>query len=217
MSEPRAYTTEEMRRMFLDHLTGIVRYWEMTKIDRPEFVEAVQKAGGELRYRMEGALFSILVMLDGCSGGMPAFDIYPSPHEEDAAYHRENGENWWSAEEDIHGGEMLHDGVHAHMRGYDQVLAQMPGVAPDPVAIAKLRVALHDDATSRLPWPEAKVVFKKCEKGHGWLTAENWVEHGCPTCEEDKLRADRDRLIEAVLGLSHYEAVQVARELKEKP
>lgn len=36
------------------------------------------------------------------------------------------------------------------------------------------------------------IVFKECEKGHGWLTATNWVQHGCPTCERHALRAKLD-------------------------
>jgi hypothetical protein len=26
------------------------------------------------------------------------------------------------------------------------------------------------------------ILFKECPVGHGWLTATNWVDHGCPTC-----------------------------------
>jgi predicted nucleic acid-binding Zn-ribbon protein len=32
------------------------------------------------------------------------------------------------------------------------------------------------------------ILFKECEHGHGWLTATNWVQHGCPTCERNTLR-----------------------------
>jgi len=32
------------------------------------------------------------------------------------------------------------------------------------------------------------IVFKECDKGHGWLTATNWVQHGCPTCALEELR-----------------------------
>lgn len=31
------------------------------------------------------------------------------------------------------------------------------------------------------------ILSKECEKGHGWLTATNWVQYGCPTCERDAL------------------------------
>ncbi len=44
---------------------------------------------------------------------------------------------------------------------------------------------------SQLPegMQRCKILFKQCELGHGWLTASNWVQHGCPTCESDLLRA----------------------------
>lgn len=38
------------------------------------------------------------------------------------------------------------------------------------------------------------IVFKECSVGHGRLTATNWVQHGCPTCERDELRAENARL-----------------------
>lgn len=33
------------------------------------------------------------------------------------------------------------------------------------------------------------VLFKKCDKGHGWLTAANWVEHECLFCQIERLNA----------------------------
>lgn len=33
------------------------------------------------------------------------------------------------------------------------------------------------------------IKFKSCPLGHGRLTATNWVDHGCPTCEMERLRA----------------------------
>lgn len=83
-----------MREKFLDCLQNICSYWITTPLDRPEFQKRV-KEQGEIRYRMEGMLFTILVLFDGGHGLMPAFDITPSPHETDAEYHREQGENWW--------------------------------------------------------------------------------------------------------------------------
>lgn len=32
------------------------------------------------------------------------------------------------------------------------------------------------------------IVFKECEKGHGRLTATNWIDHGCSQCAIDRLR-----------------------------
>ena len=38
------------------------------------------------------------------------------------------------------------------------------------------------------------ILVKQCKKGHGWLTATNWIDHGCPTCRSE--RAEQ-RLAEA--------------------
>lgn len=38
------------------------------------------------------------------------------------------------------------------------------------------------------------ILAKECKVGHGWLTATNWVQHDCPTCDRNALRAERDSL-----------------------
>lgn len=38
------------------------------------------------------------------------------------------------------------------------------------------------------------ILFKECEKGHGWLTATNWIDHGCPTCAIAAERAKVEKL-----------------------
>lgn len=42
------------------------------------------------------------------------------------------------------------------------------------------------------------IVAKSCDVGHSWLTATNWVQHGCPHCEKNQLREEiykmRDQL-----------------------
>lgn len=42
-------------------------------------------------------------------------------------------------------------------------------------------------AYGRLPdgMKDCTISFEQCEKGHGWLTAANWVKRGCQTCRED--------------------------------
>lgn len=42
---------------------------------------------------------------------------------------------------------------------------------------------------SQLPATMQNCTFevKACKIGHVWLTAKNWVEHGCPTCEQNRL------------------------------
>ena len=41
------------------------------------------------------------------------------------------------------------------------------------------------------------IQFKECAKGHGWLTATNWIQHDCPTCERDALMGQVAKLREA--------------------
>lgn len=94
----RAHTVEEMREMFIRHLAGIADYWAKTDLSRPEFQDSIQKAGGETQWRMHGMLHSFLVLFDGGSGMMPAFNITPDPHPSDEDFHREEGSNWWVSE-----------------------------------------------------------------------------------------------------------------------
>jgi hypothetical protein len=102
MSEPRAYTPEEQRQMFLDHLKGIARYWASPNLPARE----------TLLERLEGFAFSVCTMLDGCTD-LPAFDVIPAPHPSDEAYAREQGENWWVSEP-LPG--CLHEEFHAEER-----------------------------------------------------------------------------------------------------
>lgn len=48
------------------------------------------------------------------------------------------------------------------------------------------RQACHDHLPEGMK--HCTITFHKCAKGHGWLSAENWVQHGCPTCELDEVR-----------------------------
>lgn len=52
------------------------------------------------------------------------------------------------------------------------------------------------EAEARLPegMKHCTIQFKQCEKGHGWLTATNWVQHGCPTCREEVIKAEATEL-----------------------
>lgn len=101
MSEPRELALAEVREQFMQHLRHLVSYW-----DRQD--EAP-------RARLNGLAFSFLSLLDGTSGGMPAFEVIPTPHPDDKSYCRSIGDNWIPqapegiGEHGIHQGEMLHD------------------------------------------------------------------------------------------------------------
>jgi len=81
----RAYTKEEVREQLIRHLLMLARYWRDTKVE-----------GGQDRF--EGLIHSILATLDGCSTGIPAFDLVPAPHPDDKEFHISNGENWYEPE-----------------------------------------------------------------------------------------------------------------------
>jgi len=52
--------------------------------------------------------------------------------------------------------------------------------------IARLRKALP------VEMPDSVIVFKTCEKGHGWLTSTNWVDGHCQACEVEELKRSTD-------------------------
>lgn len=89
--EPREYTAEEVRDKFLLYVQHLVTYWETLEGD------------DSVRDRMNGLVHSIFTTLDGCSVGLPGFVVAPAPHESDAEYHRDNGENWYPEAPDAPG------------------------------------------------------------------------------------------------------------------
>lgn len=89
----KAYTVEEMQKMFLDQVEGIARYW--SRLEGKTKAEAV-----------EGALFSMLVIFDGEAGGFPACDLIPSPHPDNKQYSIDNGEDYFPEGENIADGSL---------------------------------------------------------------------------------------------------------------
>lgn len=77
----RAKTEEEVKDEFLSHIRSLVEYWSKL----PDISN---------KHRCDGVAFSILTLIDG-SASMPAIDLHISPHEDDKAYHIENGENYY--------------------------------------------------------------------------------------------------------------------------
>ena len=52
--------------------------------------------------------------------------------------------------------------------------------------------AQRDVLRAQLPesMKDCTIVFKECARGHGELTATNWVQHPCLFCERDALKAE---------------------------
>lgn len=147
-TESRALTPAEMRERFLSQIRAVMEYWLTTDLSRPE-LEAELERKGEVRYRLEGLVFSILVIVDGGTGGMPAVNLVAAPHPEDEDFHRSQGTNWWPA------GTVLND-CQLHEL-WDKLLsaAALPSVAAkrETRLAAKLReLALKHGAGTRLEY-----------------------------------------------------------------
>ena len=82
MSEPRAYTEEEVRAKVIAHVSAVAEYWASLPNQTP-------------RERCDGVAFSLLVMLDGGSMDLPAMDVSLAPHPDDKPFHEACGENWF--------------------------------------------------------------------------------------------------------------------------
>lgn len=97
-----AFTSDELRSEFLQCLRGYVLQW--TSFEDYTVEE-----------RLSGLAFSMLCMLDGVSGDLPAFDVLAAPNKDDKEYHQENGDDWVEpgtalhASEDGYGCVMMHE------------------------------------------------------------------------------------------------------------
>jgi hypothetical protein len=71
--------------------------------------------------------------------------------------------------------------------------ANIDGLRSNLLEASQAILALLDERDrllSQLPegMKDCTIIHKQCEIGHSWLTATNWVQHGCPRCERDRLR-----------------------------
>jgi hypothetical protein len=80
-------TRDQIQQRFLDHLEDVVYHTEHE--DRWPTV----------REKIRGAIFSVLVAIDGESH-LPSFVLSPCPHPSDRAYHEEMGEDYYPEEDD---------------------------------------------------------------------------------------------------------------------
>ena len=83
MITPRQYTDDEIKEIFLQHIWEILYYWENLK-EAPAVHD-----------KLTGLAFSILAMLDGCAGMIPAFQVIPMPHPDDKQFAVNNHDNWY--------------------------------------------------------------------------------------------------------------------------
>lgn len=90
-----AYTKEQVQEMILGHLHNVANYW-------------ATQTGGTCKEKINGAMFSVLTMLDG-SSDLPAMDIILRPHPDDREYCLKGGENYFEDGMAINDDVMLHD------------------------------------------------------------------------------------------------------------
>lgn len=79
---PRAYTTEEVRELFLETVGALITHWK-NSYDDP------------VTDPVTGVAHSILTLIDGRNADLPAFKLIPDPHPQDQSYHEKLGENWF--------------------------------------------------------------------------------------------------------------------------
>ena len=82
MSKTRAKTAKEVRKEFLQHIHDCSEYW-------------ASLSDKTIQEKCDGLAFSILVMLDGESMDLPAFDVSLAPHPSDKEFLKGRGENWY--------------------------------------------------------------------------------------------------------------------------
>lgn len=80
----REYTREEVQKLFLAHIRGLIDYWSYRTYRE------------DTRGKLEGLAHSMLATIDGCSISIPCFILAPYPHEEDEDYRKGKGENYFA-------------------------------------------------------------------------------------------------------------------------
>jgi hypothetical protein len=94
----RAFTKEEVRQEFLNHIKGLGKYW----------LRVQKQENYDTKRTIEGFLFSVYGLFDGINGSMPAFDIVVKPHPDDKQFKIDEEENYY---ED---GMCINDDCHLH-------------------------------------------------------------------------------------------------------
>ena len=98
----KEFTIEEVRKLFLAQVVEIENYW--ANLESKTKKEAIQ-----------GAMFSLLAVLDGNSINLPQFVLAPDPHEDDQRCRIDEGNKYFpEMEEDIYCdiSGSLHESIH---------------------------------------------------------------------------------------------------------
>ena len=82
------------------------------------------------------------------------------------------------------------------------LFGKRPNVRALKAEIEKLRAQLP------VEMQESTILFLECEKGHGRLTATNWVDHGCKFCEIETLKVEKLAEAERIWDICTCFAIQ---------
>jgi len=94
------YDLKQVRERFLKYISETVDYWH------------ARREQSEIE-RMNGLVFSILSLLDGCAVDMPGFLVVPNPHPDDKEWHEDHGEDWFPESAEFNGTDISGE-LHEH-------------------------------------------------------------------------------------------------------
>lgn len=92
----QAYSKEQVREGFLEQLRFLAKYW--SKVEGQSDLE-----------KIEGAIFSVLNIIDGTGSPFISMDLVLRPHPDDKQYHIDNEEPYFENGMVINDDAYLHD------------------------------------------------------------------------------------------------------------
>lgn len=102
--QAKEITQDEARHLFLKHIASLVEYWEK------------ESRASTSKDKLEGLAFSIMVTLDGGSGGHPGYQLIPNTNPEDIDFAKKEGFDYYPEEpEDIIGNSSLHNSINQYL------------------------------------------------------------------------------------------------------
>ena len=99
--EPREYTPQECREMFMSSLSGLV----------DAGIEDVEVHKKSTKDALISTVFGVLTILEGATR-LPALSVKTRPCQEDREFLKSQGRNWWPEGVDILRGEDHHQFIN---------------------------------------------------------------------------------------------------------
>lgn len=101
---PRAYTTEEVRLQFIQHVRVLIQYWSHNPPPADIAAkEALMTPSQLIESRVSGCCHSLLALIDGSCVNIPGFKLIPNSHPDDKQFYIDEGENYYTTVESVVG------------------------------------------------------------------------------------------------------------------